>query len=288
MKYLILGGGQLANSMVDFLESKEISYMSLTRRELDITDTHQSRKVILGLRPEVVINAAAWTNVDAAEDSEAEVFSINAYGAQSLGRISAETGCTLVQISTDYVFSGIPQAPWRETDAISPINVYGHSKALGESLVISANSNSSYVVRTSWLYSHYGSNFVRTVAKIAITEKRSMKVVFDQIGQPTFTSDLAAHLNTMIEGRIEPGIYHMTNSGFTSWYDLAVRVFELCGVDSKRIEPVTSDQYKAKAQRPNYSILDNSKLESVGIGPMRDWSEALEEAIPKIISSIIG
>jgi dTDP-4-dehydrorhamnose reductase len=287
MKYLILGGGQLANSIVDFLESREISYSSLTRRELDITDTGQARKLILDLRPEVVINTAAWTNVDGAEDSEDEVFSINAFGAESIGRISVEAGCTLVQISTDYVFSGIPQAPWKETDALLPINVYGHSKALGESLVTSVNPANSYVIRTAWLYSHYGSNFVKTAARVAITEKGSMKVVTDQIGQPTFASDLAVHLHAIIEGGIEPGIYHVTNSGATSWFDLAVRVFELCGEDTRRIEPISSDGYSAKAQRPEYSVLDNSKLQSVGIQPMRDWADALEEAIPDIISSIV-
>lgn len=286
MKWLILGGGQLAKSLETELAKRNAQFISLNHSQLDITDENRVNEVFLSERPTVVVNAAAWTNVELAETHEAEARIVNAVGPDILAKASAIIESLFVQISTDYVFSGLSRTPWKENDLVAPSSVYGRTKAEGEERVLKAYGQGSYVVRTAWLYSHLGKNFVKTMAKIAINESREVEVVSDQVGQPTSAYDLAAQIRLLIEADSNPGIYHGTNSGSASWFELAQFVFEFCGANPERVKPINTSKSAMLAIRPEYSVLGNEKWLRVGLLPMRDWHIALEDALPLIISEL--
>lgn len=286
MKWLILGGGQLAKSLETELKKNSVRFISLNHSQLDITDEKRVNEIFLSERPSVVVNAAAWTNVELAESHEAEARIVNAVGPDILAKASAIIESLFVQISTDYVFSGFSRMPWPENALVAPSSAYGRTKAEGEDLVLKAYPQGSYVVRTAWLYSHLGKSFVKTMAKIAIKESREVEVVSDQVGQPTSAYDLAAQIRLLIEAHSNAGIYHGTNSGSASWFELAQFVFEFCGADPERVKPVNTIKSAMLATRPEYSVLGNEKWLQVGIRPMRDWRIALEDTLPLIISEL--
>jgi dTDP-4-dehydrorhamnose reductase len=287
MKWLILGGGQLAKSLEVELTTKNMRFISLNHSQLDITDENLVSEVFLFERPDVVVNAAAWTNVELAEIHETEARIVNALGPEILAKASEITGSSFVQISTDYVFSGPAKTPWEENALVAPSSAYGRTKAEGEARVLDAYSQGSYIVRTAWLYSKFGKNFVKTMARIAIKERRDVEVVSDQIGQPTSAHDLAAQIRLLIEADLKKGIYHGTNSGSASWFELAQFVFEFCGANPERVKPVNTNKIRMLAIRPTYSVLDNGKWLEEGLIPMRDWRAALKDALPQIISELI-
>ena len=286
MKWLILGGGQLAKSLETELKKNSVRFISLNHSQLDITDEKRVNEIFLSERPSVVVNAAAWTNVELAESHEAEARIVNAVGPDILAKASAIIESLFVQISTDYVFSGFSRMPWPENALVAPSSAYGRTKAEGEDLVLKAYPQGSYVVRTAWLYSHLGKSFVKTMAKIAIKESREVEVVSDQVGQPTSAYDLAAQIRLLIEAHSNAGIYHGTNSGSASWFELAQFVFEFCGADPERVKPINTIKSAMLATRPEYSVLGNEKWLQVGIRPMRDWRIALEDTLPLIISEL--
>ena len=286
MKWLILGGGQLAKSLETELKKNSVRFISLNHSQLDITDEKRVNEIFLSERPSVVVNAAAWTNVELAESHEAEARIVNAVGPDILAKASAIIESLFVQISTDYVFSGFSRMPWPENALVAPSSAYGRTKAEGEDLVLKAYPQGSYVVRTAWLYSHLGKSFVKTMAKIAIKESREVEVVSDQVGQPTSAYDLAAQIRLLIEAHSSAGIYHGTNSGSASWFELAQFVFEFCGADPERVKPINTIKSAMLATRPEYSVLGNERWLQVGIRPMRDWHIALEDALPLIISEL--
>ena len=286
MKWLILGGGQLAKSLEIELTKNNVRFISLNHSRLDITDEKRVNEVFLSERPSVVVNAAAWTNVELAESHEGEARIVNAVGPEILAKASTIIESLFVQISTDYVFSGFSRMPWPENALVAPGSAYGRTKAEGEDLVLKAYPQGSYVVRTAWLYSHLGKSFVKTMAKIAIKESREVEVVSDQVGQPTSAYDLAAQIRLLIEAHSNVGIYHGTNSGSASWFELAQFVFEFCGADPERVKPINTIKSAMLATRPEYSVLGNEKWLQVGIRPMRDWHIALEDALPLIISEL--
>ena len=288
MKWLILGGGQLAKSLEADLITDNANFISLGHAQLDITNPGHVEEIFLAERPDVVVNTAAWTNVDLAETNEAEARIVNAIGPEILAGASAKIESLFVQISTDYVFSGISKTPWKENALIAPISAYGRTKAEGEARVRMEYEQGSLIVRTAWLYSHFGKNFVKTMAEIAIKENREVEVVSDQIGQPTSAYDLARQLRLLIEGGSKSGTYHATNSGSASWYELAQLVFDLCGANSERVNPMKTPKNANIAVRPAYSVLDNKNWTHVGLSPMRDWRIALENALPMIISKLNG
>lgn len=288
MKWLILGGGQLAKSLEAELRINEANFLSLNHAQLDITNPREVKKVFSAERPNVVVNTAAWTNVDLAETHEAEAMIVNAMGPEILAGASAMIDSLFVQISTDYVFSGVTTTPWKENALTAPISAYGRTKAAGEVRVARAYSQGSLIVRTAWMYSQFGKNFVKTMAEIALKESRDVEVVSDQIGQPTSAYDLASQLRLLIDSNSKCGIFHGTNSGATSWYELAQLVFDLCGANSERVKPIKTTKRVNTAVRPAYSVLDNSNWLEIGIQPMRDWRIALENALPKIISELNG
>jgi len=286
MKWLILGGGQLAKSLETELAKNSAPFISLNHSQLDITDEKRVNEVFLSERPSVVVNAAAWTNVELAETHEAKARIVNAVGPDILAKASARIESLFVQISTDYVFSGFSRMPWPENTLVAPSSAYGRTKAEGEELVLKAYGQGSYIVRTAWLYSHLGKNFVKTMAKIAINESREVEVVSDQVGQPTSAYDLATQIRLLIEADLNPGIYHGTNSGSASWFELAEFVFNVCGANPERVKPINTIKSAMLAIRPEYSVLGNEKWLQVGFLPMRDWRIALEEALPLIISEL--
>lgn len=286
MKWLILGGGQLAKSLEIELTKNNVRFISLNHSRLDITDEKRVNEVFLSERPSVVVNAAAWTNVELAESHEGEARIVNAVGPEILAKASAIIESLFVQISTDYVFSGFSRMPWPENALAAPSSAYGRTKTEGEDLVLKAYPQGSYVVRTAWLYSHLGKNFVKTMAKIAIKESREVEVVSDQVGQPTSAYDLAAQIRLLIEAHSSAGIYHGTNSGSASWFELAQFVFEFCMADPERVKPINTIKSATLATRPEYSVLGNEKWLQVGLRPMRDWHIALENALPLIISEL--
>jgi dTDP-4-dehydrorhamnose reductase len=286
MKWMILGGnGQLGRAMAIELARYQIEYVSLNRTQLDITNQSDIEKFFKKESPNVVVNAAAWTNVESAEINEEHAFLVNAFGPQLLAEECRKYEVKFVQISTDYVYSGHSTTPWRESDKVSPISVYGRTKAQGEAVVLEANPENSFIVRTAWLYSPWGKNFVKKLINVALHEKRNVEVVDDQFGQPTSALDLAHQIQKMIGFEVAPGIYHGTNSGQTSWFELAQSIFKILGEDSDRIIPIKTSASAQLAKRPLFSVLSHENWEAQGLPPMRSWQDALTIALPAVLKS---
>jgi len=287
MTWLVTGiKGQLGQTLAQELGNKNIEYVGLNSSELDITSTDQVERVIQRIRPSAVINTAAWTDVDGAEVNEERAFNVNGLAVSHLAQSAKNIGSTLVHISTDYVFSGQSQEPWKEASSMNPQNIYGKSKSMGEIAIRDIHPNNSYIVRTAWLYSEYGRNFAKTMCNLAISSNSEVRVVNDQIGQPTNAQDLAVQIILLINSGAPVGTYHGTNSGQASWFDFACEIFKICGADVSRVVPVNSDEFPKPAKRPKYSVLSHESWNLSGVAPMRDWKISLEEAMPTIISSI--
>lgn len=243
---------------------------------LDITDTQQVEKIVTLEKPEVIINTAAYTKVDACETDEQTAFRVNALGTRNLAVAAYNIGAKILQVSTDYVFEGTGRTPLREYDPVNPQSVYGKSKALGEQLVMTTNPR-YFIVRTAWLYGE-GHNFVRTILKLA-AEQDELKVVNDQVGTPTSTVDLARCILDLIQTE-HYGIYHGTCEGECTWYQFARRILALKGIN-KRVIPISTTELRLPAKRPAYSVLENFMLSMVGLDNFRKWEEALEEYLNK-------
>lgn len=239
--------------------------------ECDITDVSATARKIRELSPALIINAAAYTNVDGAEADEARATLINGTAVGDLARIANSVGAILAHYSTDYVFSGQKKQGYREDEPIEPLNAYGRSKAAGERLLQEQTKN-FYLIRTAWLYGKHGKNFVDTMLRLA-KERDSISVVNDQHGKPTWTRDLAKRTRFLFDYRADYpyGIYHLTNEGETTWFEFAKAIFENAQIQVE-VRPVTSADYSTPATRPAYSSLVNTKLP-----PMRSWQEALTE-----------
>ena len=274
MKILITGSrGQLGIELIKQLSDKEhYELIETDVHNLDIINQNQVFELVKLKEPEVIINCAAYTNVDGCEANEADAFRVNAIGAQNLATAAYSVGAKIVQVSTDYVFDGTGSTIKREYDKTNPQSVYGSSKELGEQLVRQTNPK-HYIVRTAWLYGE-GNNFVRTMLKLS-KEKTEISVVNDQVGSPTSTVDLARCIIELI-GTDSYGTYHATCEGQCSWYDFAKRIFELKGINIK-VNPITSEQLDRPAPRPKFSVLDNFMLKLVGLNSFRPWEESLEE-----------
>lgn len=284
MKWMILGGGgQLGRALSSQLKKDNIKFITLNRAQLDITSRSDVQKWFAREVPNVVVNAAAWTNVDLAESEEESALLVNALGPKLLAEESARIGAKFVQLSTDYVFSGESTTPWDESAELSPVSAYGRTKAQGERFVLDSYKSGSFIVRTAWLYSPWGKNFVKTVAMVAGSQTRNIEVVNDQIGQPTSAMDLAQQILRLINSDASPGIFHGTNSGQVTWFELARFVFELLGEDQGRVIPVHSSHFPRPARRPNYSVLGHDGWNAKDLLPMRNWQVALEDTLPLIL-----
>lgn len=278
-RYLITGAaGMLGRDLQAALAGRDVT--ALDRAELDITDLDAVRAATAGY--DVIINAAAYTKVDDAETNEDAAYAINAVGPHNLALAAAATGAKLVQISTDYVFDGSATEPYREDTPIGPISAYGRTKAAGEAFVLATHPTGSYIVRTAWLYGQHGPNFPKTMLKLAAA-RDTLTVVDDQVGQPTWTADLAEQVVALLDANAPAGIYHGTNSGVTSWFGFAQAVFAGAGLDPARVMPTDSSQFVRPAPRPSYSVLGHDAWQAAGLAPMRDWREALADAEAKRI-----
>ena len=272
MKILITGAnGMLAKAVRERLKNEELICTDVA--ELDITNEHDVLSFVKENKPEYIINCAAYTAVDKAEENEELADKINAIGPKNLAVAAKENDCTLVHISTDYVFSGDLDVEkcYKEDDEKGPVTVYGKTKLHGEEL-IEENAEKYYIFRTAWLYGD-GNNFVRTMIK-AGKEREEVSVVNDQHGSPTYSVDLANVIADAIEKKIPYGVYHTTNEGFTTWYDFTKKIYELANIDCK-VLPVTSEQFVRPAKRPKNSMLSKEKLVKAGI-KIPEYEDALE------------
>lgn len=287
MTWLIAGGtGQLGKALSFVLTEREIEFIALGSKDLDIRSADNTFERVGVLKPSVVVNAAAWTDVDAAESNVDDAHAVNAEGARNLVLAAKSASAVFVQVSTDYVFSGSGSKPWKEHDVREPTCVYGKTKLAGEDEVMSNYSEGSYVFRTAWLYSQWGKNFVKTMTKLAIEGNSDVRVINDQFGQPTFAIDLANRIVDSVVQKLSFGIYHTTNLGQASWYEFAQEVFKLAAADTDRILPLPSSEFPRPAKRPSFSVLSNDSWERTPLANMRDWESALSDAMPAILSAV--
>jgi dTDP-4-dehydrorhamnose reductase len=273
-RYLVTGAaGMLGHDLQHALAGREVT--ALTRAELDVTDPRAVDLAVAG--HDVVFNTAAYTDVDGAESHESDAFAINATGVENVARAAAAHGAKFVTISTDYVFDGAATRPYPEDSPRDPINAYGRTKAAGEELALSAHPGGTYIVRTAWLYGAGGANFAATMLRLAASNP-TVSVVDDQLGQPTWTADLAAQLVALVDADAPAGIYHGTSAGQTSWFGFARAIFEEAGLDPERVLPTDSASFVRPAARPSYSVLGHAGWARAGLAPMRDWRDALRAA----------
>jgi dTDP-4-dehydrorhamnose reductase len=287
MNWLITGGsGQLGIAVSEELDSRGLVFTALSSRDLDITGSKNVNEFIAQNSPTIIVNCAAWTDVDDAENNEESASKVNGQGPENLAVAAAKIGARLVHVSTDYVFSGESQKPFEIDHQIDPQSAYGRSKADGEKRVLATYPQNSYVVRTAWLYSAKGKNFAKTMTRLALNGDGEIRVVNDQIGQPTSAVDLAQLIVDLGLGLAPAGIYHGTNAGQASWFEFAREIFYLAGADMNRVVPVSSSEYPRPAKRPSYSVLSHQEWSKTSIAPMRDWKIALASVMPEVVSTV--
>ena len=291
MKILITGAdGQLGRELIKQGQLKGFSVQAPSEDDMDITDLEKIDRCMAFHQPEVVINAAAYTQVDKAESEAALAFAVNTTGSANLARMCAKNKIPLVHISTDYVFDGQKGTSYLETDAISPVGVYGRSKAEGE-IEIRSHLKEHIILRTSWLYGIHGHNFAKTMLKLATT-KPKIRVVADQYGSPTNAADLAQTIliisdRMQFNNDVDWGTYHYCGQGVISWYNFAEKIVGLArlyaDVKTTRIEPIATADYPTRALRPIYSALDCSRIQKhFGINP-KPWQKSLEITIKELL-----
>jgi len=291
-RWLVTGAaGMLGRDMTALLAARGAQFTALTRTELDLTDDTAVTAAIAAARPDVVVNCAAWTAVDAAEEHEEEALAINGHGAANLAAACAEAGALLVHPSTDYVFDGHASAPYAEDAPTAPAGAYGRTKLAGELAVRAALPDGSYLVRTAWLYGAHGKNFVKTMLRLA-RNGTAPGVVADQVGQPTWTADVAAQICALMDASAPAGVYHATSSGQTTWFGFAEEIFRLYNEDQNQHSerervaprPIATADYPTPAQRPAYSVLGHDAWHKAGIEPIGDWRDALHRAFTAILA----
>ncbi len=287
MKILITGSnGQLGSEIRELAAGYpffEFIYTDVA--ELNITDINSINRFFELQHPDAVINCAAYTAVDKAETDSEKAFLINAVAPGNLARAAAKSGTYMVQVSTDYVFDGHHFTPYTEADLLNPVSVYACSKSAGEDAVVEEGGK-AIIIRTSWLYSSYGQNFVKTILKYG-AERDTLNIVFDQTGTPTYARDLAKTILDILPLAMEnekTEVYHYSNEGVTSWYDFAKAIQEFAGFDCK-INPITTNDYPLPAVRPFYSVLDKSKIRKQFDIKIPYWRDSLKECIAKINQS---
>jgi dTDP-4-dehydrorhamnose reductase len=280
MKILIVGGrGMLGTDLMEVFSSVHDT-TGIDLPELDITQLEQCHAKLQEFRADVVLNAAAFTQVDACESRERDAFLVNGHGAGNLAIAAASSGAMLVHYSTDYVFDGQKEAAYVEEDLPNPQNVYGKSKLLGETLIREHCPN-HLILRTSWLFGPNGNNFIRTIVNAA-RKGNPLRVVNDQKGSPSYSKDLAAHTLRMIAAGCR-STYHVTNSGYCTWYELASEAVAWAGMQSIPIAPVSSSEFPRPALRPANSVLANAHLQRDGLPLMRPWQACVREYVERYL-----
>jgi dTDP-4-dehydrorhamnose reductase len=282
MRWLVTGaGGMLGRDLVAVLPDAT----ALRHADLDISDTAAVADAVAG--HDVVVNAAAWTDVDGAETAFEQALAVNGTAVADLALACARAGAVLLHLSTDYVFHGDATTPYAEDAPTDPVNAYGRSKLAGERAVLAYERG--HVVRTAWLYGAHGPNFVATMLRLA-GQRDTLDVVDDQQGQPTWSYALAQRLASLgraaVAGRAPAGVYHGTASGQTTWYGLARAVFAHAGLDPDRIRPTTTARFPRPAARPAYSVLGHRRWAAAGMPPMRPWQDMLKVAVPQLLTEV--
>lgn len=284
MNILITGcNGQLGNEM-QLLEKEDTAnnYFNTDVAELDITDVEAIEQFLAANNIDGIVNCAAYTAVDKAEANEEFCTLLNAEAPGYLAHAIEKRGGWMIQISTDYVFDGTQHIPYQEDEDTCPNSVYGRTKLVGEFNVLKL-CQQSMVIRTAWLYSTFGNNFVKTMIRLG-NERPELGVIADQIGTPTYARDLARIIMTAISKGIQPGIYHFTNEGVASWYDFTKAIHRLAGITTCHVRPLHTSEYPTAAQRPPYSVLDKTKIKQTYGIEIPYWEESLKECIDKLMT----
>ncbi|MBR1469090.1 MAG: dTDP-4-dehydrorhamnose reductase [Prevotella sp.] len=285
MNVLITGcNGQLGNEM-QLLEQADSNnkYFNTDVAELDITNADAIRQFVEDNQIDGIVNCAAYTAVDKAESDEELCRKLNAEAPAYLAHAIDERGGWMIQVSTDYVFDGTNHTPYTEDEDTCPNSVYGSTKLVGEFNVLKL-CRRAMVIRTAWLYSTFGNNFVKTMLRLG-REKSELGVIFDQIGTPTYARDLATTIMTAIEKGVVPGIYHFSNEGVASWYDFTLAIHRLAGIESCRVRPIHTADYPTPATRPHYSVLDKTKIKQTYGIEIPHWETSLAECVRKLTNN---
>ena len=283
-RILVTGAnGQLGNEMRCLSESDKRNLFFFTDvKELDITDLDSVLAYVGDNGIEFIVNCAAYTAVDKAEDDEIVCRKINALAVANLAKAASVNHGKVIHISTDYVYSGVHYKPYTEDDETSPCSVYGITKLEGEHLLFD-NCSDAVVLRTSWLYSAYGNNFVKTMIRLG-REKEKLSVVFDQIGTPTYAADLAKAIMTIIDsGIFVPGVYNFSNEGVCSWYDFTKTIHRIAGITTCKVYPIEGNEYPARATRPFYSVMNKKKIKETYRVSVPYWEDSLVKCIDLLI-----
>lgn len=285
MNILITGcNGQLGNEM-QLLEAANPQYQffNTDAKELDITDKDAINSYVDTHAINVIVNCAAYTAVDKAENDRQQATALNAEAPAYLAAAMSRRGGALIQISTDYVFDGTHHVPYVETDTPCPDSVYGSTKLAGE-IAAQRICPRTMIIRTAWLYSTFGNNFVKTMIRLG-REKNELGVIFDQIGSPTYAADLAALIMTAINKGIVPGVYHFSNEGVISWYDFTKAIHRIAGIKDCHVRPIHTEEYPTPAKRPHYSVLDKTKVKQTFGIEVPYWEDSLEDCIKKLLEA---
>lgn len=282
MRILVTGAnGQLGNEMqVIAKENPQHTYYFTDVQELDICDKEAVRTYIAGKQIELIVNCAAYTAVDKAEDDPELAFRLNSEAPRELAAAAQACQAAMIQVSTDYVFDGTAHLPYTEDCDPCPDSVYGKTKLQGEYNVLN-QCEKAVVIRTAWLYSAFGNNFVKTMIRLG-KERDALGVVFDQIGTPTYANDLARAIFVIINKGVVRGVYHYSNEGVCSWYDFTLAIHRLAGITSCKVTPLHTAEYPAKANRPAYSVLDKTKIKTTFGIEIPHWEESLKRCLDKM------
>ena len=282
MNILITGcNGQLGNE-IQLLQAQyaQHTWLNTDVNELDITDKAAIERFVEANEIDGIVNCAAYTAVDKAESDPQLARKLNADAPAFLAEAVAKRGGWMVQVSTDYVFNGTKHTPYVETDKPCPNSVYGQTKLEGEQAVSKLCPN-AMIIRTAWLYSEFGNNFVKTMIRLG-REREQLGVIFDQVGTPTYARDLATAIMTAIDKGIKPGVYHFSNEGVTSWYDFTKSIHRLAGINTCQVSPLHTAEYPTPASRPAYSVLDKTKIKDAYGIEIPHWEESLAKCIAKL------
>lgn len=278
--------GQLGWELTQLADGhQQFDFVFLDRTDLDLSDSQSIQKCIEQYRPAYFINCAAYTAVDKAETEQALAYQVNAVAPGAMADACRKQGATLISISTDYVFNGKGTKPYTTDETTEPVNYYGYSKQVGEQLALN-NNPATIIIRTSWVYSSHGNNFVKTMLRL-MKERDTLNVVADQVGSPTYARDLATAILQIIDqlekGNKQYGIFHYSNAGVTNWSDFAREIAQQASL-SCMVNGITTTEYPTPAKRPAYSVMDTSKISTAYGIVMRDWKEALQECILQLKS----
>ena len=285
MKNILITGanGQLGNEMrVVSAEQEQLTYHFTDVAELDICDIEAIERYVVGHAIDCIVNCAAYTNVNKAEEDTELCDKLNHLAPANLARVAAKHQIGLIHVSTDYVFNGEHYVPYKEDEPTCPNSVYGATKLAGEQAILSIHPE-AVVIRTAWLYSTFGNNFVKTMLRLG-SEREELGVVFDQIGTPTYARDLARTIQHIMVKGIVPGIYHYSNEGVCSWYDFTKMIFALGGITTCQLKPLHTDEYPTPAARPHYSVLDKTKIKQTYGIDVPYWVDSLRECISSVVS----